>query len=112
MTRSLSKRSLRVALVLVATAAAAASLTLASSGAFAKSASHAASGCQTMAKIGTKVGRKAGIVKAVPASSSCKARNRADVVRNLTGTKMAGVAADGEPPLIWHGGAVMGTRET
>jgi hypothetical protein len=112
MTRSLSKRSLRVTLVLVATAAAAASLTLASTGAFAKSASHAAGGCQTMAKIGTKVGRKAGIVKAVPASSSCKASNRADVVRNLTGTKTAGVAADGEPPLIWHGGAMMGTKET
>jgi hypothetical protein len=112
MTRSLSKRGLRVALVLVATGAAAASLTLASTGAFAQSASHAASGCQTIVKIGTKVGHKAGIVKAVPASSNCKASNRADVVRNLTGNTTAGVDANGEPPLIWHGGAVMGTRET
>jgi hypothetical protein len=110
MTRSLSKRGLRVTLVLVA--AGAASLTLATTGAFAQSASHSQSGCATTAKIGTREGNKAGIVRAVPASRSCKASNPAIVVRNASGTKTAGVDANGEPPLISHGGAVMGTRQT
>jgi hypothetical protein len=99
-------------LALVATGAAAASLTLVSSGAFAQSAAHAAKGCATTVKIGTRVGHKAGIVHAVPASTACKNANRASVLRNLSGTKTAGGAADGEPPLIWHGGAVMGTGQT
>ena len=111
MTISLSKRGLRVTLVLVA--AGAASLTLATTGAFAQSAaSHAQSGCATTTQIGSRVGHKAGIVRAVPASSSCKASNPALVVRKASATKTAGVDANGQPPLIWHGGAVMGTALT
>lgn len=110
MTRSLSKRGLRVTLVLVA--AGAASLTLATTGAFAQSGSQTQSGCVTTHRIGTRVGHKAGIVPAVPVSSSCKASNPASVVRNASGTKAAGVDANGQPPLIWHGGAVMGTSLT
>ena len=108
---SLSKRGLRMTLVLVA--AGAASLTLATTGAFAQSASsHAQRGCATTARIGTRVGHKAGIVRAVPVSSSCKASNPASVVRKASATKAAGVDANGQPPLIWHGGAVMGTSLT
>ena len=109
MTRSLSKRGLRLTLVLVA--AGAASLTLASSGAFAQSASPQ-SGCATTARIGTRVGHKAGIVRAIPVSSSCQASNPASVVPNASATRTAGVDANGQPPLIWHGGAVMGTSAT
>jgi hypothetical protein len=106
----LSKQELRVALVLVA--AGAASLTLATTGAFAQSGSQPRSDCATTVKIAPRVGHKSGFVRAVPVSANCKAANPSIVVRNLAGTKTAGVAADGEPPLIWHGGAMMGTRET
>jgi hypothetical protein len=113
---SLSKRGLRVTLVLVA--AGAASVTLATTGAFAQSgSSQPKAGCATTVKIGSTVGHKGGIVRAVPASSACKSANPSTVVRNSTArnasaTKTAGVAANGEPPLVWHGGAVMGTNET
>lgn len=111
MTRSLSKRGLWVTLVVVA--AGAAPVALASTGAFAQSASHhPRSACVRTTRIGTKVGHKAGIVRAVPASKSCKANNPAIVVPSATGTKTAGVDANAQPPLIWHGGAVMGTNET
>jgi len=108
MTRSLSKRrGLWVTLVVVA--AGAAPLTLASTGAFAQTAFQARSGCVKTTRIGTKVGHKAGIVRAVPVSISCKVNNPAIVVPKA---KNAGVDANGQPPLIWHGGAVMGTDET
>jgi hypothetical protein len=108
MTRSLSKRrGLWVTLVVVA--AGAAPVTLASTGAFAQTAFHARSGCVRTTRIGTKVGHKAGIVRAVPVSISCKVNNPAIVVPKA---KNAGVDANGQPPLIWHGGAVMGTEET
>jgi hypothetical protein len=111
MTITLSKRGLRATLVLVA--AGAASLTLATTGAFAQSAaSHAQSGCAATTRIGTRVGHKAGIVRAVPVSRSCQASNPASVVRNASATKTAGVNANGQPPLIWHGGAMMGTSLT
>lgn len=110
MTRSLSKRGIRVTLVLVAVGAA--SLTMASTGAFAQSGSRLQSGCATTANIGTRVGHKAGIVRAVPVSSSCQASNPASVVRNASSSRTSGVDANGQPPLIWHGGAVMGTSET
>ncbi len=109
MTRSLGKRGLWVTLAVVA--AGAAPLALASTGAFAQPASHSGSACVTLARIGTRVGHKAGIVPAVPVSSSCKARNPGRVVSNAMG-KNAGVDANGQPPLIWHGGAMMGTKLT
>ena len=108
MRRSLSRRGLRVALVLVA--AGAASLTLVGTGAFAQSVSPS-SGCVTTVKLPSRVGHKAGIVRAVPASKSCKAANPAMVVGNASNNK-AGVDANGTPPLIWHGGAMMGTSLT
>ena len=108
MRRSLSKRGLRAALVLVA--AGAASLTLVGTGAFAQSVSHS-SGCVTTIRVPNRVGHKAGIVRAVPASLSCKAANPAMVVGNASNNK-AGVDANGTPPLIWHGGAMMGTSLT
>jgi len=107
MARTLSKRGLWVTLVVVA--AGAAPVTLASTGAFAQSASHSGTGCVRTTRIGTKVGHKAGIVRAVPVSTACKASNPAIVVPRA---KTAGVDANGNPPLVWHGGAVMGTHET
>jgi hypothetical protein len=107
---SLSKRGLRATLVLAA--AGAASLTLATTGAFAQSASsHAQAGCATTTNIGSRVGHIGGILRAVPVSASCKAANPAHVVRSAS-SKSAGVDANGQPPLIWHGGAVMGTDLT
>jgi hypothetical protein len=97
--------------IAAAGAAAAASLTLATTGAFAQSAAHQTA-CSTRVKIGTKVAKKAGIVLAVPSSAACKSANPTRVVRNASATTTAGVDADGSPPLIWHGGAVMGTKET
>jgi hypothetical protein len=85
---------------------------MASTGAFAQSGSHLQSSCATTANIGTRVGHKAGIVQAVPVSSGCQASNPARVVRNATSSATSGVDANGQPPLIWHGGAVMGTAET
>jgi hypothetical protein len=110
MRRSLSKRGLRVALGLAAAGAAVASLTLVGTGAFAQSVSPS-SGCATTVKLPSRVGHKAGIVRAVPASKACKAANPAMVVGNAS-NKTAGVDANGQPPLIWHGGAMMGTRLT
>lgn len=110
MRKSLGKRRVWVTLVLVA--AGSASLTLATTGAFAQSPSHAAGGCPTTTRIGNRVGHKAGIVHPVPVSNSCKASNPASRLPNTSGTSAAGVDANGEPPLIWHGGAVMGTGET
>jgi hypothetical protein len=109
MTRSLSKRGLRAALVLVA-AGGAASLMLVGTGAFAQTAAHQ-SHCATTTKIPAKVGHKSGFVRAIPASANCKAANPSIVVGNAA-NKKAGTDADGSPPLIWHGGAVMGTHLT
>ncbi|HEY2550354.1 MAG TPA: hypothetical protein VGI64_07230 [Streptosporangiaceae bacterium] len=52
------------------------------------------------------MGHISGILGAVPGSAACQAANAGNVVPN------AGDTAMGDPPLIWHGGAVMGTAET
>jgi len=94
----------------VLVAAGAASLTLVGTGAFAQSASHS-SGCVTTTRLPNRVGHKGGFVRAVPASKSCETANPGMVVGKAS-NKKAGVDANGSPPLIWHGGAMMGTSLT
>jgi hypothetical protein len=49
------------------------------------------------------VGHISGILGGAPASAACQAANPGN---------FAGNTARGNPPLIWHGGAVMGTAQT
>src|ERR1700720_3675872 len=91
------RRGLRAALILVAAGAA----TLAAGGGSAlaamPSSSQAAAACVSKASTPVRVGHISGISAAQPGSAACQA---------------AGNTAEGNPPLIWHGGAVMGTAET
>ena len=91
------RRGLRTALILVAAVAA----TLAAGGGSALAATHssaqAASACVSKASTPVRMGHISGISAAQPGSAACPA---------------AGNTAEGNPPLIWHGGAVMGTAQT
>ena len=93
------RRSLRATLTLVAAGAA----TLAGGSALAAThtSSQAAAACVTHASTPVRTGHLSGIIPAAPASTACQAAN-----------PNAGQAAIGDPPLIWHGGAVMGTAQT
>jgi len=55
------------------------------------------------------MGHFSGIVGAVNAQTGCQAVNGQTLNTDL---KAAGDTANGTPPLIWHGGAVMGTKLT
>jgi hypothetical protein len=70
-----------------------------------RASSPAPHACASRAGGPTRVGRFGGISRAVPVSASAKAAANCQV-RN------AGDAANGTPPLIFHGGPVMGTRQT
>ena len=91
------RRGLRAALILVAAGAA----TLAAGGgsalAAAPSSSQAAAACVPKASTPVRVGDISGIIAAQPGRADCQD---------------AGQPAMGSPPLIWHGGAVMGTAQT
>lgn len=110
MNRGFKRRGLRATLILVAAGAA----TLAAAGgsalAAAQTSSQAAGACVSKASSPARVGHIGGIVSAVPASGPCQAANSAS--RVLGNIKSAGDTANGTPPLIWHGGAVMGTKLT
>jgi hypothetical protein len=108
MKTSFSRRGLRAALTLVAVGAA--TLTMGGSAlAGTYPSAQAASTCVTKSTTPARTGSIAGIVSAVPVSASCQAANGANLaLRNVT----AGDNANGTPPLIWHGGAVMGTKTT
>ncbi len=101
---------MRATLTLVAAGAA----TLAVAGGSALAATHTSSqapgACVSKASSPVRVGHIGGIVSAVPASGPCQAANRAS--RVLGAIKSAGDTAEGTPPLIFHGGAVMGTQVT
>ena len=100
MRRALRRRGLRASLTLVA-AVATATLTAASAAAHAAPihpSSAAASACAKV-KGPTRAGRFAGIIQAQRIQSGCQVHNTSD-------------AANGTPPLIWHGGPVMGTPTT
>jgi hypothetical protein len=86
--------------ILVAGAAgllAAAALMAAGASAHATSRSTSELGCLSPGHGATRVGPRAGIVHAV--KFGCRAHNTSD-------------AANGTPPLIWHGGPMMGTPRT
>ena len=97
------RRSLRATLTLVAAGAA----TLAGAGAPAlaaiRSSSQAAAACVSRASTPVRAGHISGILGAAPGSAACQAANPGN---------FAGNTAMGSPPLIWHGGAVMGTAQT
>jgi hypothetical protein len=102
------RRGLRTTLILVAAGAA----TLAGGSALAatQGSSSMSAACITKAMTPTRVGHISGILGAVPAGAACTAANSANSI--LSSIKGAGDTAEGTPPLIWHGGAVMGTSET
>ncbi len=95
------QRGLRATLILVAASAA----TLAGAGgpalAAIQSSSQAATGCVAKPSTPVRVGHISGISAAQPGTAACQAANPG-----------AGNTAIGSPPLIWHGGAVMGTAQT
>jgi hypothetical protein len=97
------RRGLRASVTLIAACAA----TLAGAGGSAlaalQSSSQAAAACVSKAKTPVRVGHISGILGAPAASAACQATNPGN---------FAGDTARGNPPLIWHGGAVMGTAET
>ncbi|MBO0806770.1 MAG: hypothetical protein J2P32_00500 [Actinobacteria bacterium] len=116
MNRALARRGLRAALTLAAAGAA----TLATAGGSAAMASgstlpaaqgsSAAVTCVSKSGTPVRMGHLGGIIGARPASKSCQTANSSS--RALPAAKTAGDTAEGNPPLIWHGGAVMGTQTT
>jgi hypothetical protein len=110
MAEPVRRRHLRATLILVALATAGMTVLGTSALAAAHTSSQAAGACVSKASSPARVGHIAGIVGAVPASGSCQAANRAS--RVLGAIKSAGNTAEGTPPLIFHGGAVMGTQVT
>jgi len=93
------RRGLRATLTLVA--AGAAILVGGSALAATHSSSQATATCVTHASTPVRTGHLSGIIPAAPATAACEAANPG-----------AGQNAIGSPPLIWHGGAVMGTALT
>jgi hypothetical protein len=105
MTGPFKRRSLRATLIFAA--AAAATLTATGSSALAASGSSqpSAGSCATHAAGAGRVGHIAGVVRAVSAKTGCD-------VSNALMAGPAGDTANGTPPLIFHGGPVMGTSLT
>jgi hypothetical protein len=97
------QRGLRATLILVA----ASSATLAAAGGTALAAMHsssqAAAACVSKAKTPVRSGHISGVLAGAAANAACQAANPGN---------FAGNTAMGSPPLIWHGGAVMGTAQT
>ncbi|HEX6933958.1 MAG TPA: hypothetical protein VF162_17575 [Streptosporangiaceae bacterium] len=110
MNRVFKRRGRRATLILIAACAAtlagAGGSAVAATGAFAP----AAGACVSKAGTPARAGHIGGIVSAVPSSKPCQAANGGSHV--LRSIKAAGDTANGTPPLIWHGGAVMGTKQT
>jgi hypothetical protein len=103
MARALRRRWLGAAL----TVAALGTVTMLATGTAALAASNAQS--QTSSACpknghGPRTGHFAGIVSALDIQTGCPALN--------TSAPAAGDTANGTPPLVWHGGAVMGTATT
>lgn len=95
------RRGLRATLTLVAAGTASLAVAGGSAVAATHSASPAAVSCVTKASTPVRAGHLSGIIPAAPASAACVAAN-----------PNAGQNAIGDPPLIWHGGAVMDTAQT
>lgn len=105
--RTLGRRGLRASLSLVALGSAA---LLASSAATAATFTPSARTSNACARTGlaTTHGHIGGLVSAVNVRTGCAALSG----RALGAGGLAGGTANGNPPLIWHGGAVMGTSLT
>jgi hypothetical protein len=98
MKRALRARRLRATLTLVAVGAAPLAAVSASAHAASHPSSHSPNVCAIHSR--ARVGHFVGIVRAQPVrSAGCQVHNTSD-------------AANGTPPLIFHGGPVMGTRST
>lgn len=110
MIRAFDRRGARVTLALIAAGAATMAVAAGSALGAVRTSSQAAGACVSKASTPARAGHIAGIISAVPASGPCQAANRAS--RVLRHIKSAGDIANGTPPLIWHGGAVMGTKLT
>ncbi len=101
MNRELNRRGLRATLPFVAAGA----TILAVAGGSALAATPASSQvCVSKASAPVRAGHIAGVVGAVPASGACRAAN--------SSINRAGDPAQGTPPLLFHGGPVMGTSQT
>jgi len=99
------RRGLRATLTLVALGTAAATVLGTSAFAVASTSSQANSACVSKSSVHTRVGHISGVVSAVSAKAGC----------SITNARMSGAAGDtanGTPPLIFHGGPVMGTNLT
>src|SRR5438552_3401409 len=100
MKRALRAHRLRAALALVAVGAAPLAAVSASAHAASHPSSHSPNACATTFHGRARVGHFGGIVRAVHIrAAGCQVHNTSD-------------AANGTPPLIFHGGPVMGTRAT
>jgi hypothetical protein len=104
MNRVFSRRGPRAALTVAAAGAAIMAMAGGPALAVARTSAPSAGACVSKASTPARVGHIGGIVKAVPSNKACQSAN--------SGIKTAGDTANGTPPLIWHGGAVMGTRQT
>ena len=105
MKRTFTRRGLRATLTLAALGTAGITLLGTSAVATASTSTHAGSACVSKPGSHTRVGHISGIVAAVPAAG-CAGTSNGYAIRN------SGDNANGAPPLIWHGGAVMGTKLT
>jgi hypothetical protein len=105
MKRPLSRRDLRAILTVVALGAATLMATSTAVLAGTNSSSQMSGACAHSAP---RVGHFGGIVSALNARTGCPVTPQA----LNTSAPTAGDTANGTPPLIWHGGAVMGTAST
>ena len=103
MARALSRHGLRAVLTVAALGTATLLTTSTAALAAPNTPSQAPGACANNGH-GPRMGRFAGIVSALDIHTGCPALN--------TGAPTAGDTANGTPPLIWHGGAVMGTAVT
>src|SRR5260370_21147387 len=103
MARAFRRRALRATLTVVALGTATLLATSTAALAVPNTSSQAPGACAKNGH-GPRMGRFAGIVSALDVQTRCPALNRQ--------SPTAGDTANGTPPLIWHGGAVMGTAVT
>src|SRR5215471_13209001 len=104
MARAFRQSGLRATLTVVTLGTAA--LLAASTAAFAATTSSSAAACVAKAHVGARVGSAAGVISAA-AQPGCQSS-----ASDLGTVGAAGQTANGTPPLIWHGGAMMGTAST
>lgn len=105
MAGSLRRRGLRATLTLVALGTAGITVVGTSAFAGASTSSQAGSACVSKPGSPARVGHISGIVGAVPtATCAGSLGSQASIT--------SGDTANGTPPLIWHGGPVMGTKTT